>query len=220
MSMVATMICLERMGYDMFYPWIRFGKETTHSDEFLSTAGDICEALQPMAVECLIKEILEMWGRQGRLFVIGIGGSAANASHAVNDFRKLCNIEAYCPSDNIAEFSARTNDEGWDTAFSGWLKVSKLNDKDALLILSVGGGSKKENVSWPIIRAVDLALNRGARVLGIVGKADGHVAEHGHVVIVIPSSKKWLTPMAESFQSLILHCVVSHPDLQMNKTKW
>ena len=157
----------------------------------------------------------------GRLFVLGVGGSAANAGHAVNDFRKLAGIETYAPTDNVAELTARTNDEGWQTVFSGWLKVSKLNSKDCLFILSVGGGNKHENVSPNLIEAIDLAKEVGARVTGIVGRDGGYTAQKADVCLVVPTvNPSTVTPHSESFQTVLWHLMVSHPKLKSNPTKW
>lgn len=159
--------------------------------------------------------------RGGRLFIAGVGGSAGNCSHAVNDFRKLCGIEAYSPVDNVSELTARANDEGWETIFSGWLDVSRLNKNDALLVFSVGGGDVQRNVSVNLIRAVDFAKSRGARVLGIVGKAGGYTATNADCVVVIPEVEpQWVTPLSEAFQAVVWHCLVSHPKLQLRSTKW
>jgi D-sedoheptulose 7-phosphate isomerase len=158
---------------------------------------------------------------KGRLFILGMGGSAANAGHAVNDFRKLADIEAYAPTDNVAELTARTNDEGWQTVFSGWLKVSNLNSKDCLFILSVGGGNKEKNVSPNLIEAIDFAKEVGARVTGIVGRDGGYTAQNAQVCLIIPTVNPiTVTPHSESFQTVIWHLLVSHPKLKSNPTKW
>ena len=162
-----------------------------------------------------------MRGRKGRLFILGVGGSAANCSHAVNDFRKLCGIETYAPTDNVSELTARTNDEGWGSVFSEWLKVSNFSSKDALLIFSVGGGNKERNVSVNLIQAIDLANEVGAKVFGIVGRDGGYTKQKGDCVVVIPTvDADKVTPIAEAFQGVIWHGFVSHPRLQMVKTKW
>lgn len=188
----------------------------------MERAAEICAAISCARVEKLATEIANVRGLKGRLFVLGVGGSAATASHAVNDFRKLCGIEAYCPSDNVAELTARTNDEGWDTVFTAWLEVSKIGANDAILIFSVGGGDVERNISRNITYAIDLAKARGAKVLGIVGRAEGYTAKHGDAVVVIPATAvpNWVTPMAEAFAVVVLHCLVSHPGLARNKTKW
>jgi D-sedoheptulose 7-phosphate isomerase len=153
--------------------------------------------------------------------MLGVGGSAGNCSHAVNDFRKLCGIETYSPIDNVSELTARTNDEGWDTVFAGWLEVSRLNEKDAIFIFSVGGGDAERNVSPNIVKAVDLAKARSAKVLGIVGKSTGYTAKVGDVVVVVPEvNPDRVTPHSEAFQAVVWHCLVSHPALQIKRTKW
>ena len=169
----------------------------------------------------MANELASLRERGGRLFLLGVGGSAGNCSHAVNDFRKLCGIEAYSPIDNVSELTARTNDEGWDTVFTGWLEVSRLNANDAILIFSVGGGDAQRNVSVNIVKAVDLGKARGARVLGIVGRDNGHTATRGDIVIVVPSvNADRVTPLSEAFQAVVWHCLVSHPALQIRATKW
>ena len=193
----------------------------THAATFL---GEVCETanrLSPGDIEALCDELVALRARNGRLFILGVGGSAGNSGHAVNDFRKLCGIEAYAPTDNVSELTARTNDEGWPTVFSEWLKVSRANDKDAILIFSVGGGNLKKNVSPNIVSAIQEAKQRGLKVLGIVGRDGGYTKKAGDVVVVIPTVKKSrVTPHAEAFQAVVWHCLVSHPKLQKNATKW
>ena len=158
---------------------------------------------------------------KGRVFVLGVGGSAANAGHAVNDFRKLANIEAYAPTDNVAELTARTNDEGWVSVFSEWLKVSKLNSDDCLFILSVGGGDKDKNISANLVEAIDLARQIGTRITGIVGRDGGYTRKNADICLVIPTvNQDTVTPHSESFQAVIWHLLVSHPKLKSNSTKW
>jgi D-sedoheptulose 7-phosphate isomerase len=182
---------------------------------------EIAKAIDHLKIEKMVDLLAAIKASGGRLFVLGVGGSAANSSHAVNDFRKLANIETYAPSDNVAELTARTNDEGWDTIFSGWLRVSKLSSKDCLFILSVGGGNKENNVSVNLIQAIDLAKEVGAKVTGIVGRDGGYTAKKADVCVVIPNlSPGSVTPHAESFQSVIWHLMVSHPKLKSNATKW
>ncbi len=173
-------------------------------------------------IEALVQQPLHaMRAKGGRLFLIGVGGSAANCSHAVNDFRKLCGIEAYTPVDNVSELTARANDEGWDTIFSGWLEVSRLGPNDAILVYSVGGGDVERNVSVNIVAAIDLAKARGAKVLGVVGKDTGHTARMADAVVVVPQvDPDRVTPLSEAFQAVVWHCIVSHPSLQIRKTKW
>ena len=193
----------------------------SHSSTYFSEVSKFAESMDFQAVENLVDELANLKMRNGRLFLLGVGGSAGNCSHAVNDFRKLCGIEAYSPIDNVSELTARTNDEGWHTVFAAWLKVSRLCDNDAIMIFSVGGGDAARNISANIVHAVDLAKERGAKVLGIVGRADGYTATRGDVVIVIPVvSLQRVTPLSESFQAVVWHGLVSHPKLQQNATKW
>ena len=187
-----------------------------HSETFLDAVAAIANDLDVWKIERIARELSKF---KGCLFILGIGGSAANASHAVNDFRKLCGIGAYAPTDNVAELTARTNDEGWKYTFSDFLKVTRFNKKDALLILSVGGGTDKSSPN--IIEAIKLAKKVGAKVYGIVGRDDGYTAKHADIVVVVPHvCPKWITPLSEAFQMVILHCLVSHPILQRNATKW
>lgn len=172
-------------------------------------------------IETLCAELVSLRERDGRLFIIGVGGSAGNCSHAVNDFRKLCGIEAYAPTDNASELTARTNDEGWHTVFAEWLKVSRANAKDAILVFSVGGGNLEKNVSPNIVRAIEESKARGLKVFGIVGRDGGYTKKAGDVVVVIPTvEESRVTPHAEAFQAVVWHCLVSHPKLQKNATKW
>jgi D-sedoheptulose 7-phosphate isomerase len=192
-----------------------------HAQQFFAAIGRISEEMDLAAVERLAHELADLRERGGRLFLLGVGGSAGNCSHAVNDFRKLCGIEAYTPVDNVSELTARTNDEGWDTVFAGWLEVSRLAAGDALLIFSVGGGDAERNVSVNLIRAIDLAKERGARVFGVVGRNSGYTARRGDVVVVIPPvDPDRITPLSEGMQAVVWHCLVSHPKLQRHGTKW
>jgi len=159
--------------------------------------------------------------RGGRLFITGVGGSAANASHAANDFRKLCGIEAYAPTDNVSELTARANDEGWETVFAGFLEVSQANDKDAVLVFSVGGGNAEKNVSVNIIRVLEEAKKRGMKIFGVVGRDGGYTKQVGDEVVVVPTVEPGLvTPLTEAFQAVVWHGIVSHDDLQIRDTKW
>ena len=194
---------------------------SSHSRDFLNEVEKICSAVDVDTVERLVAELAALRERGGRLFLLGVGGSAGNCSHAVNDFRKLCGIEAYTPIDNVSELTARTNDEGFDTVFTGWLEVSRISSNDALLIYSVGGGDAERNVSVNLMRAIDLAKARGAKVFGIVGRKTGYTAKQGDVVVVVPEvNPARITPLSEGMQAIIWHCLVSHPDLQIRKTKW
>jgi D-sedoheptulose 7-phosphate isomerase len=193
----------------------------THVDTFFQQVARIAGEIDRDAVERLAQELRQLRERGGRLFVLGVGGSAGNCSHAVNDFRKLCGIEAYAPVDNVSELTARANDEGWETIFTGWLDVSRANAKDAILVLSVGGGDAERNVSMNIVKAVDMGKARGLKVFGILGRDSGHTARHADIAIVIPTvDPALITPHSEAFQAVVWHCLVSHPALQIKKTKW
>ena len=192
-----------------------------HSQNFLNETIEIAKSLDKAIPEKIVSELIKLRKNKGRLFFLGVGGSAANASHAVNDFRKLCGIESYSPSENIAELTARVNDEGWDSVFSSWLETSKLSDKDMLFILSVGGGDVKRNVSTNLVEALKLGVAKNVKIVGIVGRDGGFLRKVSKTTLLIPVvNPKHVTPHSESFQSIILHCIVSHPDLQINKTKW
>jgi len=193
----------------------------SHVSDFFSGAKQISAQIDTSKVEALAQELESLRRSAGRLFVLGVGGSAGNASHAVNDFRKLCGIEAYAPTDNVSEVTARTNDEGWETVFVEWLKVSRISKSDALFVLSVGGGDIDRNISLNLVRAVDHAKSVGARVLGVVGKESGYTAKIGQGVVTIPVIRdELITPYSEAFQAVIWHCLVSHPALQVRPTKW
>ncbi len=188
---------------------------------FLAEAQNVAARLDPIAIEAMVAELVALRERGGRLFILGVGGSAGNASHAVNDFRKLAGIEAYAPTDNVSELTARTNDEGWETTFAAWLRVSRLRKDDALLVLSVGGGDVERNVSPNLVRAIQYAAQIGSRVLGIVGRNGGYTAQAGHAVVVIPVvNDEHITPHSEAFQAVIWHLLVSHPSLKTHATKW
>ena len=190
-------------------------------DSYMVQVKEICDRLDMDRIAEMVAALRALRERGGRLFVLGVGGSAANAAHAVNDFCKLCNIEAYAPTDNVSELTARTNDEGWASVFEAWLRTSQLNDKDALLVFSVGGGDLERNVSPNLVHALELARDRGATILGIVGRDGGFTAQVGDPVVVIPVVDGALvTPHSEAFQAIVWHCLVSHPDLQTGKTKW
>lgn len=193
----------------------------SHVDSYFEEAARICERIDRDAIERLATALADLRVRGGRLFVLGVGGSAANAAHAVNDFRKLCGIEAYAPTDNVAELTARTNDEGWETVFAGYLRISRISESDAILVLSVGGGDPAHGVSVNLVRAVDAAKAAGAAVFGIVGRAQGDTARRGDIVVTVPTvAESRVTPHAEAFQTVVWHCLVSHPALQLQATKW
>jgi len=174
----------------------------------------------PSFTQTFLTETAAVRERGGRLFIIGVGGGAGHASHAVNDFRKLCHIECYAPTDNVSELTARTNDEGWDTSFSEWLKISRLSDADALLVFSVGGGSREKNISMNIVNAVVLAVEVGAGVFGVVGRSEGETARSATAVVVVPAPPERLTPHVEAFQAIVWHLLVSHPALAAQAGKW
>ena len=192
-----------------------------HAKTFFAQVSAIATDIDHSKVERLASELATLRERGGRLFVLGVGGSAANASHSVNDFRKLCGIEAYAPVDNVSELTARANDEGWDTIFTGYLNVSRAGADDAIFVFSVGGGDAERNISSNIVKAVDMAKARGMKVYGVVGRDSGHTAIHGDTVVVVPVVDPALrTPHSEAFQAVVWHCLVSHPVLQKNATKW
>ncbi len=187
---------------------------------YLGEVGDIVRSLDPAAVEDLALALADVRLRRGRLFVLCVGGGAAHASHAVNDFRKLCDFEAYAPTDNVAELTARTNDEGWESSLDAWLRTSRISSRDAILIFSVGGGSRTHNVSVNLVRAIELARDVGARVFGVVGRADGATAEAADVCIVVDAPPERRTPHVEEFQAIVWHLLVSHPALLTAAAKW
>jgi D-sedoheptulose 7-phosphate isomerase len=191
------------------------------AQEFLSEVKTIAEQLDPVRIDQVVERLYQVRERAGRLFILGVGGSAANASHAVNDFRKICGFECYAPTDNVSELTARTNDEGWSTIFTEWLRGSRLSARDAILVLSVGGGNLDLNVSPNLVRAVQYAKQQGATVLGIVGRDGGYTAEAADACVVIPTvNPVHVTPHSEAFQAVVWHLFVSHPKLKVNQTKW
>jgi D-sedoheptulose 7-phosphate isomerase len=189
--------------------------------QFFQEVSDISQRIDVERIDAMANALAQLREQGGRLFLLGVGGSAGNCSHAVNDFRKICGIETYTPVDNVSELTARTNDEGWDTIFSAWLKTSRINSKDAILVFSVGGGDLEKGISTNIISAVDLAKSVGASVYAILGKDTGYTAKHGDIVVVVPPvENKRITPHSEAFQGVVWHCLVSHPSLQITATKW
>jgi D-sedoheptulose 7-phosphate isomerase len=195
--------------------------QNTHSQKFLEEASQISLTLDASKLEQLVEQLVILRENEGRLFLLGVGGSAANCSHAVNDFRKICNIEAYSPVDNVSELTARTNDEGWETVFSSWLKTSKACSKDAIFVFSVGGGNLEKNISPNIVMALKEAKTRNMKIFGIVGRDGGYTKEVGDVVVIIPSvNAEHVTPHAEAFQGIVWHCIVSHPLLKAQQCKW
>lgn len=191
------------------------------SQIFIEESVSILRRLEPLDVERVANGLSDVRMRGGRLFILGVGGSAGHAGHAVNDFRKICGIETYAPTDNVSELTARVNDEGWDTCFSEWLKVSRINAADAVLVFSVGGGSRKNNVSMNIVRALETARSVGASVYGIVGRDGGFTREAANACIVIPPVyEDRVTPHTEGICAIVWHLLVSHPVLKIAPTKW
>jgi D-sedoheptulose 7-phosphate isomerase len=195
--------------------------EAIFAEQFLAEAAQIVARLDRVSIEKAAKMIGELRATGGRLFILGVGGSAANASHAVNDFRKIAGIEAYAPTDNVSELTARTNDEGWATVFEGWLKTSKLAARDAVLVFSVGGGDLERNVSPNLVAALKLAKSVGAKIIGVVGRDGGYTAKVADACVLIPVvNPVHVTPHSEAFQAVVWHLLVSHPAVKVEQTKW
>lgn len=193
----------------------------SHAKTYFDQVARIAAEIDHAEIERIADELFELRERGGRLFFLGVGGSAANCSHAVNDFRKLCGIEAYTPVDNVAELTARTNDEGWTTVFAAWLRTSKISANDAVLVLSVGGGDAERNVSANIVHALDEAKSSGARILGIVGRDGGYTKRVGDAVVVVPViDQATITPHSEAFQAVVWHALSCHPRLMRQENKW
>ena len=191
------------------------------SRQFLTEAREIIAQLDDGAIERVVQLLASTRDAGGRLFILGVGGSAANASHAVNDFRKIAGMEAYAPTDNVAELTARTNDEGWGSVFEAWLRVSRLNAKDAVLVFSVGGGNVEKNVSANLVAALQFARSAGARIAGIVGRDGGYTAQVADACVIVPTvNPMHMTPHAEAFQAMVWHLIVSHPEIKRAETKW
>ena len=193
---------------------------STHTETFLAETARIAGELPHDAIDAMASGIAAVRERGGRLFIVGVGGGAGHASHAVNDFRKLCHVECYAPTDNVSELTARTNDEGWETSFSAWLEISRFGPDDALLVFSVGGGSREANISMNIVNAVELAVQVGADVFGVVGRSEGATAQAATAVVVVPAPAARLTPHVEAFQAVVWHLLVSHPALAAQAGKW
>lgn len=193
----------------------------TYSKQHLMEAVKIIEQIDDSIIERMAQIIAKTRENGGRLFFLGVGGSAANASHAVNDFRKIAGIESYAPTDNVSELTARTNDEGWDTIFSEWLQISKLNENDTVFILSVGGGNVEKNISPNLVKALQLAKEKGSGIIGIVGRDGGYTAKVADAAVIIPTvNPDSITPHTEAFQAVVWHLLVSHPLLKVKQTKW
>jgi D-sedoheptulose 7-phosphate isomerase len=192
----------------------------THSERYFAIAAELAEAVRTEVIDELARGLARVRGRGGRLFIVGVGGGAGHASHAVNDFRKLCGIESYAPTDNVSELTARTNDDGWETSYSEWLKVSRLSTDDALLVFSVGGGSREQGVSVSLVNALEVAHDVGASIYGVVGSPGGSLAELADVAVLVSPPPDLRTPLVESFQALVWHAVVSHPELAVRQGHW
>lgn len=193
----------------------------SHSARYLTEVAELAASIDVSAVEALVAELAQARERTGRVFVLGVGGSAANASHLVSDLRKLCGMEAYAPSDNVAELTARINDDGWASSYADWLEGSRLGARDLVLVLSVGGGDAQRGVSPNLVAALDLAQQRGARIAGIVGRDGGHTRRAAHVCVLVPDSvPERVTPHTEAFQAVIGHLLVCHPELQQRRASW
>jgi len=193
---------------------------TNHAVAYLSAAAALAQQVDPEQLDALARGLADVRERGGRLFILGVGGGAGHASHAVNDFRKLCALESYAPSDNVSELTARTNDDGWETAYSAWLETSRLSEIDALLVFSVGGGSREHNVSTNLVGAMELASDVGASIFGVVGAPGGALAECAQAAILIDPPPELRTPLVESFQAVVWHGLVSHPQLAMQQGHW
>jgi len=193
----------------------------TYTSQYIGEATEILARLDAKAIERMASLLVELRQRQGRLFFLGVGGSAANASHAVNDFRKIAGIEAYTPTDNVSELTARTNDDGWETVFAGWLKISKLAARDMVFVFSVGGGDLERKISPNLVRALEYAKHIGATICGIVGRDGGYTARVADVCVIVPTiNPETVTPHAEAFQAVIWHLLVSHPTVRAAAMKW
>lgn len=193
----------------------------SYTTDYLAEARQVLDRLDPAAIDRVVALLVALRQRGGRLFVLGVGGSAGNASHAVNDFRKICGIEAYTPTDNVAELTARVNDDGWETSFANWLRVSRLGPKDLVLVFSVGGGDLARNISPNLVRALEHAKKVGTPVCGIVGRDGGFTGTVADACVIVPTIRpESVTPHAEAFQAVVWHLLVSHPLLQTTPTKW
>jgi D-sedoheptulose 7-phosphate isomerase len=194
--------------------------QSDHSASYLVAAAALARAIDPARLDAMALGLAQVRERGGRLFILGVGGGAGHASHAVNDFRKLCLIESYAPTDNVSELTARTNDDGWETSFSAWLEVSRLGARDALLVFSVGGGSREQGVSVNLVNAMEAAREAGASIYGVAGAPGGTLAKLADVAILLEPPPMLRTPLVESFQAVVWHALVSHPDLALRRGHW
>lgn len=193
----------------------------SYAKQHLAESARVLEGLDAGAIEKMVDLLVDVRSRGGRVFFLGVGGSAANCSHAVNDFRKIAGIECYTPVDNVSELTARTNDEGWESVFVNWLRVSRLNAKDMICVFSVGGGSLENNISPNLVRALQFAREVGATIIGVVGRDGGYTATVADACVIVPTvNPDNVTPHSEAFQAVVWHLLVSHPKLKMAQTKW
>ena len=196
------------------------GTPSRHVTSYFEAAASIAAAIDAAQVDAMAAGLAALRERGGRLFILGVGGGAGHAGHAVNDFRKLCGIESYAPTDNVSELTARTNDDGWDSSFTAWLEVSRLSERDGLMVFSVGGGSRQHNTSVNLVNAIELARERGALIYGVVGSPDGTLAQLADIAVVIEAPRELKTPLVESFQAVVWHAIVSHPELALQAGHW
>lgn len=195
--------------------------DKNYIESYLSEAKQIIDEVDTNQIQKSVDLLLKVKNQGGRLFILGVGGGAGNATHAVNDFRKIVNMESYTPTDNVSELTARVNDDGWETSFAKWLEVSRINSKDCILVFSVGGGNEEKNISANIVHALKLAKKVGACVLGVVGRDGGYTAKVADACVIIPTvNSETVTPHTEAFQAVIWHLMVSHPSLLENEMKW
>jgi D-sedoheptulose 7-phosphate isomerase len=198
----------------------RTAPASQHTAEYFATAAELAGSVEGELVDAMARGIARVREHRGRLFVLGVGGGAGHASHAVNDFRKLCLLETYAPTDNVSELTARINDDGWESSFSEWLRISRLGERDALLVFSVGGGSREHNVSTNVVNALEAARDAGAAIFGVVGSPGGALAELADVVIIVTPPPQLKTPLVEALQAVVWHALVSHPDLAARSGHW
>ncbi|MDP2840352.1 MAG: SIS domain-containing protein [Syntrophales bacterium] len=193
----------------------------TYTKKYIEESHRVTDGLDQGVIERMIRLLVDVRESGGRLFFLGVGGGAGNATHAVNDFRKICGIESYTPTDNISELSARINDDGWDSAFANWLKGSRLNDRDGIFVFSVGGGNPEKNISMNLVRALEYARECGAKIFGVVGRDGGYTAKVADACVIVPTvNPETVTPHTEAFQAVVWHLIVSHPAMKINEMKW
>lgn len=192
-----------------------------HVEKYINELHAVADGLDKNMIKRTIQLLIELREKGGRLFFLGVGGGAGNAAHAVNDFRKICGIESYTPTDNVSELTARVNDDGWDTSFVNWLKGSRLKKEDGVFVFSVGGGNEEKNISTNLVRALEYAKEVGAKMFGVIGRDGGYTAKVADVCVIIPTvNRETITPHTEAFQSVLWHLIVSHPDMKVSDMKW